>query len=72
MKRLTRRTILAAAPAALALRRPAAGPAAGPRRQAIRPRRHRQRDQDRQYRPLQRPGLERQPDSAYRWPPISR
>ncbi len=42
-------------------RRSAACRPAGPRREAIRARRHRQRDQDRQYRAVQRPAVERQP-----------
>ena len=57
MKHLTRRTILAAAPGALAFAAPVPGRAAGPRREGLRPGRHRHRDQDRQHRPLQRPGL---------------
>ena len=45
MKSITRRSILAAAPAASGARR-----RAGARRKELRPRRHRHRDQDRQYR----------------------
>jgi branched-chain amino acid transport system permease protein len=44
----------------LGARRPILANWAGPRRQGLRPRRHRHRDQDRQHRPLQRPVRQRQ------------